>query len=146
MGFFERSLRLKQHNNPDILYQDATLTLAKWENARDPAIELLAAFLQHAPSEQSIAQDIVALREPIEAEYYETVDEVARFAPYLFASYAVILTADAPTDRLAMDERNARLRATGLLLGDLKALADHYHKAIVEPCRFFLAPSLPQGR
>ena len=82
MGLFEQNLRLKQHDDPDVLYQDATLTLAKWENTRDPAIELVAAFLQHSPSkygQSSIAQDIVTLRKPIEVEYLGMVGEAIRY-------------------------------------------------------------------
>ena len=84
MDFFERRLRLEQHDDPDVLFQDAVHTLTELTNTRDPAIALVAGFLLHAPSkfgQSSIAQDIVTLREPIEAEYWKTVDEAPRYNP-----------------------------------------------------------------
>ena len=143
MGFFERPLRLNQHDDPNVLYEDATLTLTKRKNAQVPqGIALVAAFLQHAPSnwgQLCVAHHIVALREPIEAAYWKEVNKVGKHNPCTgvwFASYAIILAADAPTV-WESNEVNANLRATNRLLEDLQALADHYNKAILEPCKFF---------
>ena len=71
---FDKNLRLGEHNNAHTLFEDAALTLTKWN--RIYSITFVRTFSEHAPSHEgrlSVSRAIVGSREPIEAEYLKEV-------------------------------------------------------------------------
>jgi len=83
MVFFPQDLRLDRYpHDADILYEDAILTLTRWEHVSD--ILFVGAFLKHAPSRDGqlyVAQNIVDLRRPVEEKYRDEVGYEVRKDP-----------------------------------------------------------------